>query len=241
MNAISRWNFPRLILFEKGISQTCSEILACLLNKEHTKSLIFATLQNEYQITIIHFLCSPTFLQLSPESPELLQASRSKHPSPTTTLRLPDPDNIPLSTTNADEVLSAVVSVNPKLLYWRPWRTRTATLQRHSVWCHGGFGQGAVSQTCMSSKSDAFRQSPPVHHGNCVRGTLCALRKKDGGIKSIALGCTIRLIVSKICVRQCSMRLLYWRKDFGRLNWVLAAKEVAKPQSTPLRTYLMNK
>ena len=137
---------------------------------------------------------------LAPATPETLTSLRSKHPPAPDDLRQPPPaDSAPI-VANEEEVLAALMSFRPS-----------------SSGGVDGLRPSHIKDLCAKSTAEAGRrlrcslvalcnllilgEIPPVAHDLFFSASLTALRKKDGGIRPIAVGNTFRRLAAKIVTR----------------------------------------
>lgn len=139
---------------------------------------------------------------LAPNTPDTLSALHEKHPPSAADLTLPDPPNDLDMTLQAtpEQVYEAVMSfrsgsaggldgLSPqhlKDLLNADKTDASASLLKDLTTLVNLMLSGRVNQTVTSTLYGA---------------NLCALRKKDGGIRPIAVGCTYRRLTAKLCCR----------------------------------------
>ena len=136
----------------------------------------------------------------APFSPEVLEALKSKHPSPPSHIILPNsPDIQPLSTSVKD-VIKCITSFPPGSGSGpdglRPQHLKDLTTK----------STGESGTRLLHALTDLINlilagkvpdEICPVLFG----ASLIALNKKDGGIRPIAVGCTLRRIAAKVASR----------------------------------------
>ncbi|KAJ2937326.1 hypothetical protein O0L34_g17637 [Tuta absoluta] len=139
---------------------------------------------------------------LAPASPETLSALQAKHPSPSRALDLPlaPDDSKPHLTVKPEQVISALNTfVNgsaPGLDGLRPEHLKELTSL--SAGDNGLKLLESLTRLCnFLLRGSLNAEVCPYLYG----GSLCALSKKDGGVRPIAVGSTIRRLVAKLGCR----------------------------------------
>lgn len=139
---------------------------------------------------------------VAPNSPDTLSALQEKHPPSAADLALPDPPE------DTDEALQAT----PEQVYRAVMSFRSG-----SAGGLDGLSPQHLKDLLSSANTDVgdsllkeltalvnLMLLGRVHQGvstTLYGANLCALKKKDGGIRPIAVGCTYRRLTAKICCK----------------------------------------
>jgi hypothetical protein len=143
---------------------------------------------------------------IAPFSQETFSALKEKHPLATYDLEYPEPPNTPTLFVESEEVAKAVASFpngsggGPDGL--RPQHLKDLTTEK----------TGAAGACLLEALTDVVNhilagKIPEDILPFLYGASLVALEKKDGGVRPIAIGCTIRRIVGKVACRAVSDEL----------------------------------
>ncbi|XP_052757454.1 uncharacterized protein LOC128202180 [Galleria mellonella] len=173
---------------------------------------------------------------VAPNIPSTLAALHSKHPPLPSNLNLPDaPENTDIYiVASTQDVLHAVKSFNSgsaggldgltpqhlkDLLYGTPGDAGTSLLEDLT----------ALVNLMLSGKIN--ESITEILYG----ANLCALAKKDGGVRPIAIGTTYRRLAAKICCKAISHNL---KKEFEPYQLGFGSKGGCEAAIHSLRTYI---
>ncbi|KAJ8727191.1 hypothetical protein PYW08_015588 [Mythimna loreyi] len=179
---------------------------------------------------------------VAPYSPDTISALESKHPAPADDLTFPDPPDRPIPDSQifpilAPQLLAAVSS----------FRSGSAggldglTPQHLKDLLSSGAGDAGESLLKELLALVTLMLSGGVNDAvvDVLYGAnLCALRKRDGGIRPIAVGCTYRRMAAKICCRLYGESLT---KKFQPLQLGFGSRGGCEAAVHALSTYLNSK
>ncbi|KAL0829371.1 hypothetical protein ABMA28_004148 [Loxostege sticticalis] len=142
---------------------------------------------------------------IAPSTPDTLSALKSKHPPSATNSQLPDsPDPTqPALQTTPEALTSAINSFSSGSAGGMDGLTPQHLKDLVSVSC-GEAGTALLKNLVSLVNLMLSGGVNPDFLKFLYGANLCAFKKKDGGIRPIAVGCTFRRLAAKICCRAIS-------------------------------------
>ncbi|XP_072937198.1 uncharacterized protein [Epargyreus clarus] len=176
---------------------------------------------------------------IAPDSSDTLSALKDKHPTAPLALHLPDPplpdDNF--LQVNMKEVLSALMSFKHGsaggLDGFTPQHLKDLT-------CGATGEAGRVLLEDITQLINFMLQGKVNNDITAILygANICALKKKDGGIRPIAVGCTFRRLASKVCCKHIGSTIT---EKCSPIQLGFGSKGGCEAAVHATRTFLLNK
>lgn len=188
---------PTIINTEANISQQSNTPKLCFMNHSFSQKVESKVSDGDLKGATQLLFSSDV---IAPDSPETLSALIEKHP-------VASSPSIPQPTTDADPLQVTEKDVKHALMSFKNGSAGgldglTAQHLKDLVFgTTGDAGQALLKDITalinLMLLGKVHSDIAPILYG----ARLCALTKKDGGIRPIAVGCTFRRIASKVCCR----------------------------------------
>ena len=162
---------------------------------------------------------------------------RSKHPSRAAPdSQSPTPNSDSSIALHESDILSAIKAFLARISWWT-WRPSSPTFKNLTSESAGDAGHRLVTRLTefanMCLKGNVPVDIQPVFCG----ASLCALAKKDGGIRLIAVGSTLRRLISRAACKKVSKKMA---TEFSPIQLGFGIARASESVAHATRSYVSN-